>query len=181
LYEPNGHYIDNRKRIAMGSTSLLDRIRQNHALEHATMHILGELPKPLRLMGRSDWNGFTLYGDVDTQDVLRAVLEAVARLRGGEKRLAVHPNCGTNLAVAGVLASTAAYTTAVSVSGSRLGRAALVVMAMVAALAVAHPLGLAVQQHITTMWLLDGVCVRVVRREPKGKLIVHRVAVDHGV
>lgn len=165
----------------MGNIPLFDRIRQNHALEHATMHILGELPQPLRLMGRSDWNGFTLYGDVDTQDVLRAALEAVARLRGGEKRLAVHPNCGTNLAVAGVLASTTAYATAVSVNGSRLGRAALVVAAMAAALAVARPLGLAVQQHITTTCLLDGVHIRVVRREPKGKLIVHRVAVDHGL
>lgn len=145
------------------------------------MHILGELPGRLRLMGRSDWGGFTLYGDVDTEDVLRASLEAVARLREGERRLAVHPNCGTNLAVSGVLASTAAYTTAVSINGPRLGRAAVVVMAMVAALAVARPLGLAVQQYITTTCVLDGVHIRVLRREPKGKLVVHRVTVEHGI
>ena len=165
----------------MGNTPLFDRIRQNHALEHATMHILGELPRPLRLMGRSDWNGFMLYGEVDTQDVLRAALEAVTRLRGGERRLAVHPNCGTNLAVGGVLASTAAYTTAISINGSRLGRVAVVVMAMMGAFAVARPLGLAVQQYITTTCMLDGVRIRVVRREAKGKLVVHRVAVEHGI
>ncbi len=165
----------------MGNIALFDRIRQNHALEHATMHILGELPRPLRLMGRSDWNGFTLYGDVDTQDVLRASLEAVTRLHEGERRLAVHPNCGTNLAVGGVLASTAAYTTAISVNGSRLGRAAVVVMAMMAAFAVARPVGLAVQQYITTMCMLDGVRIRVLRREPKGRLVVHRIAVEHGI
>lgn len=165
----------------MGNIALFDRIRQNHALEHATMHILGELPRPLRLMGRSDWNGFTLYGDVDTQDVLRASLEAVTRLREGERRLAVHPNCGTNLAVGGVLASTAAYTTAISVNGSRLGRTAVVVMAMMAAFVVARPLGLAVQQYITTTCMLDGVRIRVLRREPKGRLVVHRIAVEHGI
>jgi hypothetical protein len=165
----------------MGNIALLDRIRQNHALEHATMHVLGELPKPLRLMGRSDWNGFTLYGDVDTQDVVRASEEAVARLREGDWRMAVHPNCGTNLAVGGVLASTVAYTTAVSIHGSRLGRAAAVVAAMVAAFAIARPLGLAVQQYVTTTCVLDGVRIRVLRREPKGRLVVHRVAVEHGV
>lgn len=165
----------------MGNIALLDRIRQNHALEHATMHILGELPRPLRLMGRSDWNGFTLYGDVDTQDVLRAALEAVTRLRDGERRLAVHPNCGTNLAVGGVLASMAAYTTAINVNGSRLGRATVAVMAMVAAFAVARPLGLAVQQYVTTTCILDGIRIQVMRREPKGKMVVHRIAVEHGV
>lgn len=165
----------------MGQIPLFDRIRQNHALEHATMHVLGELPGPLRLMGRSDWNGFTLYGEVDTPDVLRAAVEAVARLRGGERRLAVHPNCGTNLAVGGVLASTAAYTTAISLHGPRLERAALVVMVMLGAFAVARPLGLAVQQYITTTCILDGVRIRVMRREPKGKLVVHRVAVEHGI
>jgi hypothetical protein len=163
----------------MGNMPLLDRIRQNHALEHATMHILGELPSPLRLMGRSDWNGFTLYGDVDTRDVLRASLEALARLRGGERRLAVHPNCGTNLAVGGILAGAAAYTTVVGVNGSRLGRAALAVMAMAAALAVARPLGLAIQRHVTTTHVLEGARIRVVRREPRGKMVVHRIAVEH--
>jgi len=165
----------------MGNIPLLDRIRQNHALEHATMHVLGELPGPLRLMGRSDWNGFTLYGDVDTDDVLRASMEAVERLRDGERQLAVHPNCGTNLAVGGVLAITAAYTTAINVHGPRLGRAAVVVMAMLAACAVARPLGLAAQQYITTTCMLDKVRIRVLRREPKGKLVVHRIAVEHGI
>lgn len=165
----------------MGNIPLLARIRQNHALEHATMHILSELPSPLRLMGRSDWNGFTLYGDVDTHDVRRASLEALERLRDGDWRLAVHPNCGTNLAVGGILAGAAAYTTAVGVNGSRLGRALLAVMAMAAALAVARPLGLAVQRHITTTPMLDGVRIRVVRREPKGKTVVHRIAVGHGL
>ena len=162
----------------MSNTPLLNRIRQNHALEHATMHVLGELPKPLRLMGRSDWRGFTLYGDVDTQDVMQAAVEGLTRLRGGEKWLAVHPNCGTNLAVGGLLASTAAYTTAISVQSSRLGRAAVVVMAMAAALAVARPIGLAVQQYVTTMCRVDGLRLRVERREPRGKMVIHRVSVE---
>jgi len=57
----------------------------------------------------------------------------------------------------------------------------VVVMAMLAACAVARPLGLAAQQYITTTCMLDKVRIRVLRREPKGKLVVHRIAVEHGI
>ncbi len=162
----------------MTKVPFLERIRQNHALEHATMHILSERPGSPCLIGRSDWQGFTLYGDVGTQDVLRAALEAVARLRGGETWLAVHPHCSTNLAVAALLVGTAAYATAVSARGSRLRGAAVMVVAMAATVAAARPLGIVVQQHITTTCMLDGVHIPLVRRELKGNVVVHRVFVE---
>ncbi|MBM3187403.1 MAG: hypothetical protein FJZ90_01625, partial [Chloroflexi bacterium] len=82
------------------------RIRQNHALEHATMHLLARTQGPLRLVGRSDWRGFWLYGVVPTEAVRSAAHEALARLHAGEADMAVHARCGTNIVVAALLAGT---------------------------------------------------------------------------
>ena len=86
---------------------LAGAVRRNHALEHATIHVLTERLPGLRLVGRSDWGGFTLYGPVDTAQVSAAVSAAMARLSAGEKDLAIHPQCGTNLATGFVLAGLA--------------------------------------------------------------------------
>ncbi len=88
--------------------NLIDAVRQNHALEHATMHILNRRYPYLRLMGRSSLSGFYLYGALDTQELADAVSEALLRLQQGERHLAIHPRCGTNLAVTSVLAGAAA-------------------------------------------------------------------------
>ena len=39
----------------------LDNLRQNHALEHATIHIISQSAPQLQLMGRSAPSGFYLY------------------------------------------------------------------------------------------------------------------------
>ena len=41
------------------------RIRQNHALEHATVTILGTMVPDLRVSARSSGHGFLIFGDVD--------------------------------------------------------------------------------------------------------------------
>src|SRR5436305_12494772 len=75
------------------------RIRQNHALEHATITILsGMIPDP-RISARSSSRGFIIFGDVDVGQLRRALDEALRRLQAGEAQLAIHPNCGTNLVV----------------------------------------------------------------------------------
>ena len=55
------------------------------------------------LVGHSDIGGFWIIGDVPAELLHAAVQEAIARLRAGERQLAVHPNCGTNYATAGAL------------------------------------------------------------------------------
>ena len=75
------------------------RIRQNHALEHATITILSGMVPDLRVSARSSSNGFIVFGDVDLGMLRRALDEALRRLQAGEAELAIHPNCGTNLAV----------------------------------------------------------------------------------
>ncbi len=149
--------------------------RRNHALEHATIHVLSERNPSLRLVGRSDWTGFTLYGPVDTNELTGALASALQRLQAGEAELAVHPRCGTNLAtgmVLGGLASTAAL------SGhrrSRLERAVQLALGLGAAVALAQPLGAKLQEHVTTS--PDVANLRVARILPlrRGNVIVHRI------
>ncbi len=66
------------------------RVRRNHALEHATMHVLSQHQRTLRLMGRSSLSGFFIYGQVDTEALAAAASEALVRLQNGEVDLAVH-------------------------------------------------------------------------------------------
>ena len=81
-------------------------VRQVHALEHATVWVLGDLNQPSRqqadpelLGGMSTENGFYLYGQVETSRLEQAVYQALWRLTQGEWDLALHPRCGTNLSV----------------------------------------------------------------------------------
>jgi len=80
-------------------TSIIDSTRKNHALEHATMTILAERYRGVRMMGHSSPVGFILMADLPTEIITEVVLEAKHRLENGEPNLAVHPNCGTNMAV----------------------------------------------------------------------------------
>jgi hypothetical protein len=99
-------------------------LRQVHALEHATVWILGardsgrvspEAVPPIPtarapfsngfednsglLGGMSTSEGFYLYGSVELVELRRAAHQALRRLVTGEWNLAVHPRCGTNLSV----------------------------------------------------------------------------------
>ncbi|MEZ4517181.1 MAG: DUF6391 domain-containing protein [Chloroflexota bacterium] len=86
------------------------RIRRNHGLEHATIHVLSETHKNFSAQGNSTLAGFHLnvYGDVREEDVAEAVTEALHRLQQGQSNLAVHPNCGTVLVTTAVMSTVAA-------------------------------------------------------------------------
>ena len=90
-------------------TSIIDSARKNHALEHATMTILADRYKGVRMLGHSSPAGFILMADLPTEIVTEAVLEAKRRLENGEPNLAVHPNCGTNMAVSSLAGSAVAF------------------------------------------------------------------------
>src|SRR3990172_9385202 len=83
--------------------------RRNHALEHATIHLLARKLSNQRMAGHSNPTGFFIFGEVQTQDVWVASTEALERLRLGESGLAIHPGCGTNFAVSALLAGTFAW------------------------------------------------------------------------
>ena len=87
----------------------VSRIRRNHGLEHATIHVLSEKYSRFSAQGNSDHRGFSLniYGNISDQQVMEAVEEARQRLRSGETHLAVHPNCGTVLVTTAAMATLA--------------------------------------------------------------------------
>lgn len=155
--------------------SIVTQVRQNHALEHATIHLLSNKQPGLRLMGRSDLKGFWLYGEVDTCAVADAAVEALERLNRNEYWLATHPRCGTNLATTALLTGTAAYLAAILPTRSRFTRLARVASAVSVALLAMRPLGMAAQRHVTTSADVSGVRVRAVLRRTAGQLVVHRV------
>ena len=162
----------------MNLRRLVTRIRQSHALEHATVHLLADSDRTLRLVGRSDWGGFTLYGEVDKSRVQHAATQGMVRLKNDEGWLAVHPRCGTRVSVAIILATAATYAAAALPIRSPLKRLATVGLGLVAALTVARPLGLAVQRHAMVTTDLRGVGIGSVRRSAIGGLTVHRVALS---
>jgi hypothetical protein len=157
----------------------LSRIRRNHALEHATIHLLSRRYPRTFFIGRSDAGGFYMMGDVPTEAIRQAAMEALDRLLAGEVQLAVHPNCGTSFVTAGALAGGAAYLTLLGGRdrrwNDRLARLPLVILAATLALIAAQPLGLALQRRLTTESDLAGLRILGVRRLSKGRAVVHRV------
>lgn len=141
---------------------LIDRIRRNHGLEHATIHVLTEQHKRFSAQGNSDHRGFHLniYGDVNEAEVAGAVAEAHRRLKGGEHQLAVHPNCGTVLVTTAALATVAAQAVFVFDQWrepqhkaprplSLLNSLPGAIVAVVVALIVGRPLGVRLQERYT--------------------------------
>jgi Domain of unknown function (DUF6391) len=138
------------------------RTRQNHALEHATITILSGMIPTLNVAARSSSDGFIIFGDVDLGLLRRALDEALARLQAGEAELAIHPNCGTNLAV-GVSLITLGTMLGMASSQTRT-RVATAAASSFAGWAAARPLGEYVQKHFTTLPDLKGVRVTEIAR-----------------
>ena len=126
--------------------------RRNHALEHATIHILSARFPGRRMAGHSNPTGFILLGDLPTGAVREAVTEALTRLQNGEAQLAIHEGCGTNYAVIGGLAALFAM---IGMSGTRSNserweRFPLVMLLSIVAYVIGQPLGMTLQKNVTT-------------------------------
>jgi hypothetical protein len=142
--------------------------RRNHALEHATLHVLARTHAHQSMAGHSNPTGFFLLGNFETDDIKSAAAEALTRLRAGESGLAVHPGCGTNLVAAAVLPATFAWAPFRGAKSTRW-RILLIPVALTFALFgyfLSRPLGPWLQRYITTeadpgdMQIVDVVFVR---------------------
>jgi hypothetical protein len=151
-------------------------VRRHHAIEHATVTILSQHDPTLGLVGRSDTTGFNIYGDVDRNDLMDAARRAVKRLQSGESGLAIHPRCGTNFVVAGVLAALAAAL--VLGRTPRLNKLPSVVLATTFALFAAQPIGLKVQETVTTSPDARGARISGIRESRMGQLKIQHVDID---
>jgi hypothetical protein len=153
---------------------LIGSVRRNHALEHATVSILlARLGPGVRMVGRATTDGFYIYGDIPTDRIEESAAEGLERLKRGEASLAVSPLCGTNLAVAGLLAG--ASSLLALGNRSRLQRLPNVLLSATVAVLAAQPLGRLAQRHITTSSDLADMEIVGVRQGG------HRVARYHKV
>jgi hypothetical protein len=159
---------------------LISRIRRNHGLEHATIHLLSEDGPKTTLIGRADSKGFYLYGNVATEAVDRAAHSALSRLQAGQHQLAIHPNCGTSLLTAALMASASAFLSILGVRREdrwrdRIARLPMAVFLTTIALVAAQPVGLYAQRVITTQGDPAGLEIVDVERVSEGNQIIHRV------
>ncbi|TAE59122.1 MAG: hypothetical protein EAZ87_10875 [Nostocales cyanobacterium] len=139
-------------------------LRQVHALEHATVWVLGETKNTYSsprhptnvqfdnesLSGLSTEQGFFLYGDVNISHLRRAVTLAKHRLTSGEWDLAIHPRCGTNLSVSMLLTASLAMGVYVMLPFRPIEQLIGLGIAATTASELAPDLGVIAQRYITT-------------------------------
>ncbi len=152
---------------------LILETRRNHALEHATLHMLART-HAIPMAGHSNPTGYFILGDISTEDLRAAATEAWTRLNAGERELAIHPGCGTNLATNVVLAAGLAW---LPLRGRKSTRGRIAVLPFALGLAIlgftlARPLGPKLQEGITTEANLGPLQIVDIRFVRKG---VHRV------
>jgi hypothetical protein len=157
---------------------LINRIRRNHALEHATLHMLAKHHPNTSMGGYSNTSGFWIMADVPIEDVRDSVDEALARLRAGESKLAIHPNCGTNFITTGTLAGLAGAA-ALFGAGKRwqdkVGRLPLAASMATLVLIFSQPLGLSIQEHITTSGVPGSLEVVEIIKTQRGRMTFYRI------
>ena len=138
-------------------------LRQVHALEHATVWVLGESDSDQitstsknrqfdneLLGGLSTEQGFYLYGQVNITSLQRAVRVALQRLTGGESDLAVHPRCGTNVSVGMLLTVGLALGIHFLLPRGPIEQLLGLGVAATTASQLAPELGILAQQYVTT-------------------------------
>ena len=156
---------------------ILSRLRRNHGLEHATLTILSQQFPYRPLAGYSFPGSFFLLGDVPTEQVREAVIQALVRMNNGERYLAVHPNCGTNYAVSGFVAGALAWLGMVGAKDKRdkVERLPLTIALAILGFIISQPLGPKIQERISTSGDPQGMSLVDISSFHSGKLSFHRV------
>lgn len=156
---------------------LILETRRNHALEHATIHVLSAKYPERHLAGHSNPTGFYILGNVTTDDLKSAVTEAWSRLRGGESELAIHAGCGTNFATTALMAGSFAW---FPLSGSKSMRRRFWLLPFAVAFGLlgfvlSQPLGPVLQAKVTTEADLGDLQIEDIMPVRKRGVAVHRV------
>lgn len=152
--------------------------RRNHALEHATMKVLAERFKGVKMMGHSNPGGFLLFADLPTELVTDAVLEARKRLQAGESQLAIHPGCGTNIAASSLLAGSASSIFLMALSRGKTPKWWQILISTMIAVPVyilSKPLGPRLQEMITTDAEISDLDVKLVTSQKTRNGFFHQI------
>ena len=164
---------------ALNKIGPIAKTRRNHAIEHATIHLLTARLPGVRMAGRSTPFGFYIYGDIPTDVLEETVREAIYRLQQGEIGLAIHPHCGTNLVTASTLAGIA---TALALAGKKRrwwDKIPTALLTTTIALAAAQPLGYWAQDVLTTDPHVPTAELVSIRKTGKGGRTIHFVRIVH--
>jgi len=157
----------------------IGRTRRNHAIEHATIHILSRMVPSVNIAGRSSGDGFVIYGDLSTDAIKAAVQEAIARIRQGAVYLAIHPNCGTNMLTTAALTASATMLASAGKRRHLLDRIPSGLLGAFVGVIAAQFLGPTLQEHLTTNANLGRVDVLDIKRKQIGRRVVHLVSLRH--
>ena len=151
--------------------------RRNHALEHATLHVLADKYPTRPMAGHSNPTGFFILANIPTEDVQAAVTQALTRLRAGESELAIHAGCGTNLATSALVAGTFAWFVLRGGRSTfgRLLRLPLAIAFALVGLALSQPLGPIIQSKITTDAEMGNLQLLSITPATQGRVPAHRV------
>ena len=161
----------------MQARTAIERIRRNHALEHATVALLLERGGKLPIGGYSLPSGFVIWARCEPETAIAAASDALELLNDGYGELAISPYCGTNFAASVALGIGAAY-----IAGRGRGfwpklRGAAVGFAV--ASAFGRPVGRLVQKRLTVRADVEGAEIAAVRTLRDAPLAVVWVGVDH--
>jgi hypothetical protein len=156
---------------------LILETRRNHALEHATIHILSAKYPERHLAGHSNPTGFYILGNITTEDLKIAVTEAWTRLHAGESALAIHAGCGTNFSTTALLAGALAW---FPLSGAKSLRRRLWLLPFAVAFGalgyvLSQPLGPILQAKVTTEADLGNLQIGDILPLRKRGVVIHRV------
>ena len=142
-------------------SELLNSIRKNHAMEHATIGLLLEERKVQGpIAGYATPLGFFVIGKVHSNDLDEAANSAITRLQNGESDLALSPFCGTNLLVAATLASLSVILT--MRGKSTIKKIPAAISSTLLGLVASQPIGRLIQQHFTTKARIGNSAVKSV-------------------
>jgi len=137
----------------------ISNTRKNHALEHATIHLITRKLPGKAFAGHSNPAGFILIGDANTEMVVDTATEALNHLKQGHSSLAIHEGCGTNYVVIGGLASILSLWVMgdSKTNSERWSRFPLLFAISIIAFLVGRSVGPSLQKHVTTDANLTGM------------------------
>ncbi|TET38260.1 MAG: hypothetical protein E3J65_05365 [Dehalococcoidia bacterium] len=160
--------------------NFITALRQNHALEHATIGLLTRrVGLNVRMVGQATTTGFYVYGNVPTDAIQEAATEGLARLQSGERDLALSPLCGTNISVAGIMAGVACL---LALGGKDRGRRLpIAILAATWAIIAAQPVGRIAQKYLTTSADLSDVSIKRITRRGTPTRILHKIETARGL